>query len=40
LKPILDALCAWGDCHIEREYGDKFAVLEESVLTRKPEEIR
>ncbi|WP_423798461.1 winged helix-turn-helix transcriptional regulator [Neobacillus sp. SAB-20_R2A] len=32
LKGILDSLCAWGENHITKVYGDKFAVLEESVL--------
>ncbi|MBS4214597.1 winged helix-turn-helix transcriptional regulator [Neobacillus rhizophilus] len=32
LKGILDSLCAWGENHITKVYGDKFAVLEENVL--------
>jgi DNA-binding HxlR family transcriptional regulator len=32
LKPILDSLCYWGEAHIIKEYGDKFAVLEDNVL--------
>lgn len=32
LKGILDSLCSWGEKHITKVYGDKFAVLEESVL--------
>jgi DNA-binding HxlR family transcriptional regulator len=32
LKDILDSLCAWGENHITKVYGNKFAVLEESVL--------
>ncbi|WP_419880925.1 winged helix-turn-helix transcriptional regulator [Peribacillus sp. B-H-3] len=32
LKGILDSLCLWGENHITRVYGDKFSVLEESVL--------
>ncbi|RKN84491.1 winged helix-turn-helix transcriptional regulator [Paenibacillus ginsengarvi] len=32
LKPILDALCSWGEGHIIKEYGDKFAVLEDNIL--------
>jgi DNA-binding HxlR family transcriptional regulator len=32
LKSILDSLCAWGEQHIVKVYGDKNAVLEESVL--------
>ncbi|HWO77323.1 MAG TPA: winged helix-turn-helix transcriptional regulator [Bacillus sp. (in: firmicutes)] len=34
LKSILDALCSWGENHITKVYGDKFAVLEENVLTK------
>ncbi len=34
LEGILDALCAWGEHHITKVYGDKSAVLEESVLNR------
>jgi len=32
LQSILDSLCAWGEKHITKVYGDKFAVLEENVL--------
>ncbi|RRN74355.1 transcriptional regulator [Peribacillus simplex] len=32
LESILSALCTWGETHITRVYGDKFSVLEESVL--------
>ena len=32
LEIILSALCTWGENHITRVYGDKFSVLEESVL--------
>ncbi len=32
LEDILQALCAWGDTHITKVHGDKFAVLETSVL--------
>ncbi|MBD8026752.1 winged helix-turn-helix transcriptional regulator [Ureibacillus sp. Re31] len=32
LKGILDALCSWGENHITKVYGDKFAVLEENIL--------
>nr|WP_171650582.1 winged helix-turn-helix transcriptional regulator [Paenibacillus foliorum] len=32
LKSILDSLCAWGENHIVKEYGDKFAVLEDNIL--------
>ncbi|MNY78021.1 putative HTH-type transcriptional regulator YtcD [compost metagenome] len=35
LRSILDCLCAWGEQHIIREYGDKFAVLEDNVLNHK-----
>ncbi|PLT27606.1 winged helix-turn-helix transcriptional regulator [Peribacillus deserti] len=35
LEGILDSLCAWGAAHITRVYGDKFDVLEESVLNDK-----
>lgn len=35
LESILNALCTWGDNHLTRVYGDKFAVLEESVLNDK-----
>ncbi|MNQ99446.1 putative HTH-type transcriptional regulator YtcD [compost metagenome] len=39
LKPILDSLCMWGETHIIKEYGDKFAVLEENVLNRRDDEV-
>ncbi|MEW9699514.1 winged helix-turn-helix transcriptional regulator [Paenibacillus sp. SI8] len=32
LESILNALCTWGENHIIKEYGDKFAVLEDSYL--------
>ncbi|MET1180289.1 MULTISPECIES: helix-turn-helix domain-containing protein [Bacillales] len=32
LESILSSLCTWGENHITRVYGDKFSVLEESVL--------
>ncbi|MGE6611200.1 winged helix-turn-helix transcriptional regulator [Peribacillus sp. NPDC076916] len=32
LESILSLLCTWGENHITRVYGDKFSVLEESVL--------
>ncbi|WML58498.1 winged helix-turn-helix transcriptional regulator [Neobacillus sp. PS2-9] len=32
LQGILDSLCAWGEKHITRVYGDKFSVLEENIL--------
>ena len=35
LGSILDALCAWGEVHITKVYGDKFSVLEDSVLNDK-----
>ncbi|WP_028401718.1 winged helix-turn-helix transcriptional regulator [Ectobacillus panaciterrae] len=35
LQGILDSLCAWGEKHITKVYGDKFAVLEENVLNNK-----
>ncbi|WP_309122264.1 winged helix-turn-helix transcriptional regulator [Paenibacillus sp.] len=34
LQSILDSLCAWGENHIIREYGDKSAVLEDNGLNR------
>ncbi|MEK3816027.1 winged helix-turn-helix transcriptional regulator [Bacillus sp. FSL K6-1284] len=38
LKDILDSLCAWGETHITKVYGDKFAVLEDSVLNEQLKE--
>lgn len=32
LQGILDSLCAWGEKHISRVYGNKFDVLEENIL--------
>ncbi|WP_281169716.1 winged helix-turn-helix transcriptional regulator [Paenibacillus taiwanensis] len=32
LKPILDSLCAWGNIHIIKEYGDKSLMLEDNGL--------
>lgn len=32
LKGILDSLCAWGENHLTKVYGDKFSVLSDSVL--------
>ncbi|WP_286228635.1 winged helix-turn-helix transcriptional regulator [Neobacillus mesonae] len=32
LEGILNSLCVWGEKHITKVYGDKFAVLEKSVL--------
>ncbi|NQX46380.1 winged helix-turn-helix transcriptional regulator [Paenibacillus tritici] len=39
LGTILDSLCAWGELHIIKEYGDKFAVLEDNVLNNKQGEL-
>nr|WP_143186115.1 MULTISPECIES: winged helix-turn-helix transcriptional regulator [Paenibacillus] len=38
LSSILDSLCAWGEQHIVKEYGDKFTVLEDNVLNHKKTE--
>lgn len=35
LTSILDSLCAWGEKHIIKEYGDKFAVLENNEINNK-----
>ncbi|GIP40152.1 putative HTH-type transcriptional regulator YtcD [Paenibacillus sp. J31TS4] len=35
LQGILDSLCAWGEKHITRVYGDKFTVLEKNVLNEQ-----
>ncbi len=35
LQSILDSLCAWGESHITKVYGDKHDVLEESILNQK-----
>lgn len=35
LQKILDSLCAWGENHIIKVYGDKSAVLEDSFLNEK-----
>jgi DNA-binding HxlR family transcriptional regulator len=32
LQSILDSLCAWGENHIVKEYGDASAVLEDNIL--------
>ncbi|GEN82386.1 putative HTH-type transcriptional regulator YtcD [Sporosarcina luteola] len=32
LEGILHSLCVWGEHHITKVYGDKFSVLEQSVL--------
>jgi DNA-binding HxlR family transcriptional regulator len=34
LQSILDSLCAWGEKHITKVYGDKFSVLEENILNK------
>ena len=34
LKEILDSLCAWGEKHIAKVYGNKFDVLEENILNK------
>jgi len=34
LGPILDSLCMWGEQHIINKFGDKNAVLEDSILNR------
>lgn len=35
LQSILDSLCAWGESHITKVYGDKNEVLEESILNQR-----
>jgi DNA-binding HxlR family transcriptional regulator len=35
LQSILDSLCAWGESHITKVYGEKHDVLEESILNQK-----
>ncbi|MGN7402973.1 winged helix-turn-helix transcriptional regulator [Cytobacillus praedii] len=35
LEGILNLLCAWGETHLTRVYGDKFLVLEDSVLNEQ-----
>lgn len=32
LESILNSLCLWGESHLTKVYGDKFSVLEDSVL--------
>lgn len=32
LEGILHSLCVWGEHHITKVYGDKFSVLEQSIL--------
>ncbi|MBP3966464.1 winged helix-turn-helix transcriptional regulator [Paenibacillus lignilyticus] len=39
LEAILNALCNWGDTHIIKEYGDRSAVLEDSILNNKDSHI-
>ncbi|OBZ17048.1 MULTISPECIES: helix-turn-helix domain-containing protein [Bacillales] len=34
LKSILDSLCNWGENHIVKVYGNKYDVLEESILNK------
>ncbi|WP_102272598.1 winged helix-turn-helix transcriptional regulator [Cytobacillus massiliigabonensis] len=35
LEGILHLLCEWGETHLTRVYGDKFSVLEDSVLNEQ-----
>jgi DNA-binding HxlR family transcriptional regulator len=35
LKSILDSLCAWGENHITKVYGDNSSVLEDNILNKK-----
>ncbi|HWO96844.1 helix-turn-helix domain-containing protein [Fictibacillus sp. Mic-4] len=35
LEDILHSLCAWGEKHLTKVYGDKFSVLEDSVLNEQ-----
>lgn len=35
MKGILDTLCAWGESHIARVYGDTADMLEDSILNHK-----
>ncbi|WP_232697517.1 winged helix-turn-helix transcriptional regulator [Brevibacillus daliensis] len=35
LQSILDSLCAWGEKHITKVYGNKFDVLEENILNER-----
>lgn len=35
LEGILSSLCAWGEKHLTKVYGDKFSVLEDSVLNEQ-----
>jgi DNA-binding HxlR family transcriptional regulator len=34
LQSILDSLCSWGENHIVKVYGNKYDVLEESILNK------
>ncbi|AWV33410.1 winged helix-turn-helix transcriptional regulator [Paenibacillus odorifer] len=34
LSDILTALCNWGEQHIIKQYGDKYAVLEDNILNK------
>lgn len=38
LSGILNMLCTWGENHITKVYGDKFSVLEDSILNDKLKE--
>lgn len=35
LEGILNSLCAWGEKHLTKVYGDKFSVLEDSLLNEQ-----
>lgn len=35
LEGILSSLCTWGEKHLTKVYGDKFSVLEDSVLNEQ-----
>lgn len=35
LEGILNSLCLWGENHLTKVYGDKFSVLEDSVLNEQ-----
>ncbi|MBG9737504.1 winged helix-turn-helix transcriptional regulator [Paenibacillus alvei] len=35
LEGILSSLCTWGEKHLTKIYGDKFSVLEDSVLNEQ-----
>lgn len=37
LKPILDSMCNWGECHIIKEHGSLSGMLEDSILNKKGE---